>query len=78
MNQQANNLSPYTILAFCFAKRARADEVMKELKVAKTFEDNHVVAAAVVEVDEHGKARSSTQAPAWVPRPTSWPARRWR
>ncbi len=56
MNQPANNLNPYTILAFCFADRSRASEVMKELKAAKIFEENHVVAAAVVEVDEHGKA----------------------
>jgi len=56
MNQQANNPNPYTILAFCFAERARADEVMKELKAAKTLENNHVVATAVVVVDEHGKA----------------------
>ena len=54
MSQQTSN--PYTILAFCFAQRARADEVMKGLKAAKTLEDNHVVAAAIVEVDEHGKA----------------------
>ena len=53
MSQQTSN--PYTILAFCFAQRARADEVMQELKAAKTLEENHVVAAAVVEVDEHGK-----------------------
>jgi uncharacterized membrane protein len=55
MNQQANNPNPYTILAFCFANRARADEVMKELKAAKTLEENHVVATAVVDVDGHGK-----------------------
>ncbi len=56
MSKQENDSNPYTILAFCFADRARADEVLKELKAAKTFEENHVVAAAVVEVDEHGKA----------------------
>jgi uncharacterized membrane protein len=56
MSQQTKP-NPYTILAFCFAERARADEVMKELKAAKTLEDNHVVATAVVEVDEHGKAQ---------------------
>jgi len=55
MSQQANNSNPYTILAFCFTNRARADEVMKELKAAKTLEENRVVAAAVVEVDKHSK-----------------------
>ncbi len=56
MSQQENKVNPYTILAFCFPDRARAGEVMKELKAAKTFEEKHVVAEAVVEVDEHGKA----------------------
>jgi uncharacterized membrane protein len=56
MRKQENNSNPYTILAFCFADRARVGEVMKELKVAKTFEENRVVAEAIVEVDEHGKA----------------------
>jgi uncharacterized membrane protein len=50
------NPKPYTILAFCFTPRDKADEVLRELKAAKTLENNHVVATAVVEVDEHGKA----------------------
>ena len=56
MSEQTNP-NPYTILAFCFTLKSRADEVMKELKAAKVFEAIQVVAAAVVEVDEHGKAR---------------------
>src|SRR5512135_1425398 len=56
MSKQADNSSPYTILAFCFADQTRASEVMKELKASKILEDHRVVAAAVVEVDEYGKA----------------------
>jgi uncharacterized membrane protein len=56
MSQQVNKPQPYTILAFCFAERARADEVMKELKAAKTLADKHTVATAIVEVDKYGKA----------------------
>jgi uncharacterized membrane protein len=56
MSEQVKS-NPYTILAFCFTYQSRADEVMKELKAAKTFEANQVVAAAVVEVDQHGKAK---------------------
>ena len=56
MNQATNNPNPYTILAFCFADRERADEVLRELKASKILETNHVVAEALVEVDEHGKA----------------------
>jgi uncharacterized membrane protein len=55
MTEQANNSTPYTLLAFCFSDRSRAGEVLKELKAAKTLEDDHVVAHAMVEVDEHGK-----------------------
>ena len=56
MTKQENATRPYSILAFCFADRSKAGEVMKELKAAKTLEEHHVVAEAVVEVDEHGKA----------------------
>lgn len=56
MSKQASNSSPYTILAFCFADQTRAGEIMKELKAGKTLEEHRVVAAAVVEVDEYGKA----------------------
>jgi uncharacterized membrane protein len=56
MSQQTNDSNPYTVLAFCFADRDRAGEVMKELKAANTFEKQGVVATALVEVDEHGKA----------------------
>jgi uncharacterized membrane protein len=56
MNQQANNPKLYTVLAFCFAEQARADEVMKELKAGKILDAHHVVASAVVEVDKYGKA----------------------
>jgi uncharacterized membrane protein len=55
MTEQANNSTPYTLLAFCFSDRSRAGEVMKELQAAKTLEENHVVAHAVVEVNERGK-----------------------
>ena len=58
MAGQDSTPHPYTILAFCFADRSRADDVMKELKAAKTLEENRVVASAVVEVDEHGKAHA--------------------
>src|SRR5262249_29147752 len=51
----------YTVLAFCFADRARADEVLKELKAAKKLEEHHVVAQAVVEVDEKGKSHVHQQ-----------------
>ncbi len=57
MNQPASKSNPYTILAFCFASRSKADDVMKELKAAKTLEANHVVAAAIVDVDDFGKAK---------------------
>jgi uncharacterized membrane protein len=57
MTEQANNSTPYTLLAFCFPDRSRAGEVMKELKAAKTLEERQVVAHAVVEVDEHGKTQ---------------------
>ena len=57
MNQQASNSNPYTMLAFCFADQDRAGEVMKELKAGKIFEAHHVVAHAVVEVDQYGKAQ---------------------
>jgi uncharacterized membrane protein len=56
MSDQAKS-NPYTILAFCFTPRDKANEVMKELKAAKTLETNHVAAAAVVEVDDYGKAK---------------------
>lgn len=55
MTKPENTANPYTILAFCFADRSRADQVMKELKAAKTLAENQVVAEAIVEVDEHGK-----------------------
>jgi uncharacterized membrane protein len=57
MSEQAKS-HPYTILAFCFTPRHKADEVMKELKAAKTLEAHHVVAAAIVEVDDHGKVKA--------------------
>ncbi len=56
MSEQTSKANPYTVLAFCFTDRARAGAVMKELKAAKTLEENLVVATAVVEMDEHGKA----------------------
>jgi uncharacterized membrane protein len=56
MSEQAK-LNPYTILAFCFTPRDKADEVMKELKAAKTLEANQVIAAAIVEMDDFGKAK---------------------
>src|SRR5512144_2426293 len=56
MSKQASNSSPYTILAFCFADQARAGEIMTELKASKTLEKHRVVAAAVAEVNEYGKA----------------------
>jgi uncharacterized membrane protein len=56
MSDQAKS-NPYTILAFCFGQQTRAAEVMKELKAAQILEEQHVVATAVVEVDEHGKAQ---------------------
>ena len=56
MNQQASNSNPYTVLAFCFADRDRAGEVMKELKAGKILAAHQVVAHAVVEVDKYGKA----------------------
>jgi len=55
MTEQAHNSTPYTLLAFCFPDRSRAGEVLKELNAAKTLEADHVVASALVEVDEHGK-----------------------
>jgi len=55
MTKSENNSTPYTLLAFCFSDRSRAGDVLKELNAAKTLEAQHVVAQAVVEVDEHGK-----------------------
>jgi uncharacterized membrane protein len=57
MNQPASDSNPYTVLAFCFADRDRAGEVMKELKAGKILEAHQVVAHAVVEVDKYGKAQ---------------------
>jgi uncharacterized membrane protein len=57
MNQPASTPHPYTILAFCFPDQASAGDVMKELKAGKVLEAQHVVAAAVVEVDKYGKAQ---------------------
>ena len=58
MTRQKDNSNPYTVLAFCFADQARAGEVMKELKASKTLEGHRVVASAVIEVDEYGKAQA--------------------
>ena len=58
MAGQDSTRNPYTILAFCFADRSRAGDVMKDIKAAKTLEENRVVASAVVEVDEQGKAHA--------------------
>ena len=57
MKQPAGNSQPYTILAFCFPDQASAGNVMKELNAGKILEAQHVVAAAVVEVDKYGKAQ---------------------
>jgi uncharacterized membrane protein len=56
MTQQANDSPVYTVLAFCFTDRATAGEVLKELKAANKLDEYHIVAAAVVEVDDKGKS----------------------
>ena len=56
MTQQDNNSNVYTVLAFCFAERSTAGEVLKELKTARKLEEYHIVAEAVVEVDDKGKS----------------------
>jgi len=56
MTKPENETPIYTLLAFCFPARSTAGEVLKELKAAKKLEEYHVVAEAVVEVDEHGKS----------------------
>ncbi len=56
MTQQDNDSPVYTVLAFCFTNRATAGEVLKELKAARKLEEYHIVAAAVVEVDDKGKS----------------------
>jgi uncharacterized membrane protein len=55
MTEQGHTPAPYTLLAFCFPDRSRAHDVLKELNAAKILETDHIVAHAVVEVDEHGK-----------------------
>ena len=47
MTRQDNNSNIYTVLAFCFADRSAAGEVLKELKAAKKLEEYHIVAEAV-------------------------------
>ena len=56
MTRHANDSNVYTVLAFCFADRARAGEVLKELKATRKLEEYHLVAEAVVEVDDKGKS----------------------
>ena len=56
LSQHDNNSNVYTVLAFCFANRSSAAEVLKELKAAKKLEEYHIVAEAVVEVDDTGKS----------------------
>ena len=56
MTHQDNNSNVYTVLAFCFADRSTAGDVLKELKATKKLEDYHIVAEAVVEVDDKGKS----------------------
>jgi uncharacterized membrane protein len=56
MTQQDNKSNAYTVLAFCFVDRSTAGEVLKELKAARKLEEYHVVAEAVVEVDDKGKS----------------------
>jgi uncharacterized membrane protein len=56
MTRQDNNSNIYTVLAFCFADRSTAGEVLKELKAGKKLEEYHIVAEAVVEVDDKGKS----------------------
>jgi uncharacterized membrane protein len=57
MSQQNDDSHVYTVLAFCFVDRATAAEVLKELKAARKLAEYHIVAAAVVEVDDKGKSR---------------------
>ena len=56
MTHQGNSSNVYTVLAFCFADRSTAGDVLKELKATKKLEDYHIVAEAVVEVDDKGKS----------------------
>ena len=56
MTHQDNNSNVYTVLAFCFADRFTAGEVLKELKASKQLEEFNIVAEAVVEVDDKGKS----------------------
>ncbi len=55
MTQQDNESHVYTVLAFCFPNRSTAGEVLKELKAAGKLDEYHIVAEAVVEVDDKGK-----------------------
>jgi uncharacterized membrane protein len=56
MTRQDSDSHVYTVLAFCFVDRSTAGEVLKELKTAKKLEEYHIVAEAVVEVDDKGKS----------------------
>ncbi len=61
MTQQTNDAAIYTVLAFCFADRHTAGDVLKELKEAKKLEEYHIVATAVVEIDDKGKSHVHQQ-----------------
>ncbi len=61
MTKQDNDSAVYTVLAFCFTNRSTAGEVLKELKAAKKLEEYHIVAQAVVEVDDKGKSHVHQQ-----------------
>ncbi len=61
MTQKDSDSPVYTVLAFCFINRSTAGEVLKELKAAKKLEDYHIVAAAVVEIDDKGKSHVHQQ-----------------
>jgi uncharacterized membrane protein len=56
MTPEDSNTNIYTVLAFCFPDRAQAGDVLKELKAARKLEELHIVAEAVVEVDDKGKS----------------------
>ena len=58
MTRQDNDSHVYTVLAFCFVDRSAAGEVLKELKAARKLEEYHIVAEAVVEVDDKGKSHA--------------------
>lgn len=51
----AEGAAVYNIVAFCFADRSTAGEVLKELEANQTLEGYAVRVHAVVEVDEKGK-----------------------